>query len=186
MAKVLRWTFAHYPASARFLEIDSHGGGMLGLGTDAHSPYKTQSGLMPIQGLARALRDGSGGRPIDLVFFNACRMANAEALYEIAPVVHYAVASELPISSAAENVVVFMPMFLETLARSGKPPAEIAHELARQAMAKDEDGLSTAVAIDLVSLYVGGSGRAFLSHGYAQTRFARATGWDKVLRALGR
>jgi hypothetical protein len=289
MSKVLAWAYAAYPSEARYLEIDSHGGGVFGIGTDEASPYLTPGKAMPIQGLARALRDGSRGQPIDVVFFNACEMASIEALYEIAPSVRYAVASELPISDSAHTVISDQPLLLERLAREGLPPAQVARELARLAMGKGSEGVRTEVAIETakleplvaavarlsaallqspdrwllarvlrdtgdlwviarnleklgkspevkaaahalfrlqagatlyerssrgtaasvrstergsilgppalrtklndaggLSIYSGGSGAKFLNHGYAQTRFARATGWDKVLRAIGR
>jgi hypothetical protein len=290
MSKVLAWAYSTYPAEARYLEIESHGNGVLGIGTDENSPYgKDHTGLLPIQGLARALRDGSPGRPIDVVFFNACKMGNLESLYEIAPWVRYVVASEYLVYPDS-TVTQAQPLLFETLMRDGLAPAQVARELARlathqfvrhsqvaidtarlqplvdavaklaaavlkapssdhaaladilrqtadlwvvarnlEARAKDPqvkaaahalfrlqagatlyersskgvaaftgdgDGFHPAPpgpgpALDLrnaggLSIYAGGSGDKFLSRGYAQTRFARATGWDKVLRALGR
>jgi hypothetical protein len=301
MTQVLAWAWGSYPGEARYLEIDSHGGGVFGIGSDDQSPYRGSGGrLMPIQGLARALRDGSGGKPIDVVFFNACDMASVEALYEIAPSVRFAVASENPINGRAATVIEEQPQLFERLVRMGTPPAQLARELARQATLKNSRGVTSEVAIDTaqlaplvdqigklssallqaprseravlaraieetpggrtrdlwqlvrtlqrtaqtapvkeaartlfrlqaratlyertpgdaafvderptrsrevmapdreapgmpeapnpggLSIYAGGSGLSFLDHGYVQTRFARATGWDKVLRALGR
>jgi hypothetical protein len=283
MSKVLSWVYTTYPGEARYLEIDGHGGGIFGIGYDTNSPYAPNDGAMPIQGLARALRDGSGGKPIDVVFFNACSMATIEALYEIAPSVRYVVGSENPIRSGA-TVVLDQPLLFERLAREGVPPAQAARELARQALRKFDNSVVSEVAIDTarlaplvaqvaklsaallqgpaserdaltaavqqtstayevdlwalarnlergaqtpavkaaahalfrlqagatlyerstvmapgvanmygntgkgggMSIYGGGRGKKFLDHGYAQTRFARATGWDKVLRAAGR
>jgi hypothetical protein len=157
MTKVFRWAIQSHPADRRYLEIYSHGGGMRGVGAGEMSPYVTSYGeraTQPIQGLARVLRDGGGGKPFDMVFFTACLMANIEALYEIAPSVRYAVASEVPITGYGNGgtVVVDSPLLYEKLVREGKAPADIARELAKAVTRKDAGGVSTVVAMDLAKL----------------------------------
>jgi hypothetical protein len=154
MTKIFRWVFANYPGERRYLQIDSHGGGVFGIGTDSgENPYpRLAMPVLPIQGFARALRDGTGGKPIDVVFFNACMMANIEALYEISPSVRYAVGSELPIGGLDATIVTDMPLLFERMIRDGQPPEEIARALAKQAMKATSTGVTTAVAMNLGKL----------------------------------
>jgi hypothetical protein len=65
LTKVFRWVFANYPAERRYLHVASHGSGVFGIGTDSgESPYKNSPGkFLPIQGFARALRDGRAESP---------------------------------------------------------------------------------------------------------------------------
>jgi hypothetical protein len=152
MSKVFRWAMQSYPAEHRYLQIYSHGGAARGVGADQDSPYR--DGLMPIQGLARALRDSGDGRPYDLVYFTACLMGSIEALYEIAPSVRYAVASELPITGSAGKgtVAVGTPLLFEKLVRDGMEPKAMARTLAQRSVDKEADGVATIVAMDLSRL----------------------------------
>jgi hypothetical protein len=156
MTKVLQWAVQSYPSSYRYIDFESHGGGAFGIGTDdGENPYglsKRKLKMMPIQGLARALRDGSGGKPFDLVFFNACMMSNIEALYEIEPSVRYAVGSMRSISPYTKTTITDLPMLLEKMARSGEKPEQVARALAKAAMAKDASGIESVTAIELRKL----------------------------------
>jgi hypothetical protein len=152
MTKVFRWALQSYPADRRYLHLYSHGGAAKGVGADQNSPYR--SDLQPIQGLARVLRDSGEGKPYDLVYFTACLMANIEALYEIAPSVHYAVASEQVIwgEVGKGTVTTNAPLLFEKLMRDGVAPEAMARELAKRSIDKDSDGVATIVAMDLTKL----------------------------------
>jgi hypothetical protein len=153
MSKVFRWALQSYPAERRYLQIYSHGGAAKGVGADdSNSPYR--SALQPIQGLARVLRDSSDGKPYDVVYFTACLMASVEALYEIAPSVRYAVASELPIYAyvGKGTVPVDTPLLFEELVRQGLAPEAMARTLAKRSIDKNSDGVDTIVAMDLRKL----------------------------------
>jgi hypothetical protein len=137
-AKILRWTFGRNPSRYRYLQIDSHGIGPLGLGTDERQtdaagrplPQALAKRWMTLAELRQALRDGMGGSKLDLLFFNACMMSNVEALYEISPVVRFAVGSSDGIFADEKTVIDTVPWAFERLVREGKPPEHIAGVLA--------------------------------------------------------
>jgi hypothetical protein len=137
--KVLGWGYAHYPGQRRYLQVLAHGSAVHGLGTDqtqtntAGGEVKTPLGTMPIQGFAKALRNASPGRPIDVVLFISCMMGNVEAMYELDGAARYAVASQQEIQDRATANDV-LPRAFDRLIRLQKPPELIARSLAAQAM----------------------------------------------------
>ena len=89
----LKWGMKKYPADHYALVMWDHGAGYIGSMSD-DGPPKT---LLKNQQLAEVLEDvkkENEGKPIDVVNFNACLMAQAEVAYELKDGAKYLVGSE--------------------------------------------------------------------------------------------
>jgi hypothetical protein len=83
----LRWGMRAVPAQRYMVVVGGHGGGFLGVVTDAE-----RSRLMSADGLAQAFA-AAGARP-DVLVMNACLMAQAEVAVEMMPHARWMVAAQ--------------------------------------------------------------------------------------------
>ncbi|MBT9544366.1 MAG: hypothetical protein IV090_03175 [Candidatus Sericytochromatia bacterium] len=161
-SEVLKWSLDRYPAQYKYLQIYTHGGGLMGIGTDKVQtapsgqilPATQQQKMLTPALLNGAMRQALRGRKLDLVYFRACLMGNLEALYELTGTVDYALASE-DVSYSVENSNITMTRMFDDMAGQGVAPREIARQLAIQANAKNggkRQGYTTLAAFDLNQL----------------------------------
>ncbi|PIQ27887.1 hypothetical protein COW36_08725 [bacterium (Candidatus Blackallbacteria) CG17_big_fil_post_rev_8_21_14_2_50_48_46] len=158
-SEVLKWSLDHYPAQYKYLQIYTHGAGLMGIGTDKVQttpqgqllPASQQQKTLSPPQLNQAMRQALRGRKLDLVYFRACLMGNLEALYELEGTVNYALASE-DVSYSVENSNLTMTRSFDEMAGQGIAPREIARQLSIQALAKNGGkamGYTTLAAFDL-------------------------------------
>ena len=83
----VKWAATSYPARFRWVDVNDHGGGYMGICIDS------TSGGAPIRLPAVAAALGAAGK-IDLLTFDACDMATVEVGYELRNVARIMVASE--------------------------------------------------------------------------------------------
>lgn len=83
----IKWGFSTYPSKIKMLDIDSHGGGFLGVVRDDSS-----GNLISLPNLAKALK--STGQKIDVLNFDACLMGAIEVLYELKDVTDVMIGSQ--------------------------------------------------------------------------------------------
>jgi len=90
LAKFISWGIGRAPADHVALVLWDHGGAETGYGVD-----ETSGGPpMSISGIATALKDGLGGKKLDILGFDACLMGQIEVAHALAPYARYFVASE--------------------------------------------------------------------------------------------
>lgn len=160
LEQIVQFAFDNYQSKRRYLEIYTHGGGVLGIGTDS---YKTDLDGNRINGgriispadFGGALRTALKGRTLDAIYFRSCLMGNVEALYELRGTAKYAIASQLA-SYSTENSNITMTKMFQEMAAEDKAPEEIAKRMAIQAYAKSfqtpdgkRSGYKSIVAADL-------------------------------------
>jgi hypothetical protein len=87
LASAVKWAATSYPSHFRWVDLNDHGGGYMGICIDATS----RDSLIRLPALAQAL--GAAGK-IDLLTFDACDMATVEVGYELRNVAKVMVASE--------------------------------------------------------------------------------------------
>ncbi|MGQ9588053.1 MAG: clostripain-related cysteine peptidase [Thermoplasmata archaeon] len=93
LEKFVVWGMQNYPAEKTMLIVQDHGYGWRGVCQDETNGDV----LMPIDGLAKALKDARpqvNDRGVDLLAFDACSMATIEVVYELRGAVPYLVASQ--------------------------------------------------------------------------------------------
>lgn len=160
-SKVIEHTFDNYSGKKKYLQIYTHGGGVFGIGMDAHQTDisgKTLANeelieMMTPPKFAEALKQGLKGRKLDLIYFRACLMSNIEALYELRDIVKYALASE-DVSYSVENSNITMTKLFDDLASKDLDPKEVAYQMAIQGHGKtgSKEGYTTFSAIDISKL----------------------------------
>lgn len=89
LAQAVHWAFNGYPARFNWLNISSHGMGFAGINYD-----DTPQASMNIMGFAQAMRQGLGGKKLDVISFDACLMATVEVASELQDVSNILVGSE--------------------------------------------------------------------------------------------
>jgi hypothetical protein len=89
LSQSVSWAFNSYPARVNWLNISSHGMGFAGIGYD-DSPEAS----MNILSFAQGLRQGLGGKKLDIVSFDACLMATVEVGSELQDLSNIMVGSE--------------------------------------------------------------------------------------------
>jgi hypothetical protein len=87
LTSAVKWAATSYPSRFRWVDLNDHGGGYMGICIDATS----SNSLIRLPALAAAL--GAAGK-IDLLTFDACDMATVEVGYELRNVAKVMVASE--------------------------------------------------------------------------------------------
>ncbi|MFN8671888.1 MAG: clostripain-related cysteine peptidase [Candidatus Sericytochromatia bacterium] len=157
-SEILEWSFDNYPAKKRYLQIYTHGGGVLGIGMDAHQTNTKgeklgndeQISMITPQNFAEALRQALKGRKLELIYFRACLMSNVEALYELRDIVKYTLASE-DVSYSKENSNITMTKLLDDLVAKDLDAKDIAYQMAVQGLGKSgsKNGYTTFAAIDI-------------------------------------
>ncbi len=92
LERFVTYVLEHYPAEHTLLELCSHGGGWRGVVWDETSgnDYITMVELRDALGTITA----HAGRPIDILIFAACYMAEFSVYYNMEPYVSYVIASE--------------------------------------------------------------------------------------------
>jgi hypothetical protein len=160
LEQVVKYTFDNYASKRRYLQIYTHGAGVLGIGTDS---YKTDLDGRRINGervlspsvFAASLRTALQGRTLDAIYFRSCLSGNLESLYELRGTARYAIASQLP-SYSTENSNLTMTELFQTLAADDTAPADLVKAMAIQAHAKSgqlpngaHSGYVSIVAADL-------------------------------------
>jgi hypothetical protein len=89
LREFISWGLGKYPGKLKVLDIRSHGHGPLGIADDFHS--RSRIFLPELQG---AIKQGSGGKGVDVLTTKACLMASVEVGYQLSDSVKYLVASE--------------------------------------------------------------------------------------------
>lgn len=92
LADFIKWTKAHYPAKHYMLILNDHGNGWQGCCED-----ESHDGWLTLPKLEQGLKDGrqgSDGKPLDVVGFDACLMANVETADQLKDEARYLVGSE--------------------------------------------------------------------------------------------
>lgn len=89
LAKAVQWGFNSYPARFNWLNVSSHGMGFAGINYDDNP-----AASMNIMSFAQAVRQGLGGKKLDVVSFDACLMATVEVASELQDVSNILVGSE--------------------------------------------------------------------------------------------
>lgn len=158
--EIVKYAFDNYAGKRRYLQIYTHGGGVLGIGTDS---YKTDldgeringDRIMSPSAFGDALRTALHGRTLDAIYFRSCLSGNLESLYELRGTAKYAIASQLP-SYSTENSNITMTELFQSLAAKDTAPEDIAKQMAVQAFAKSgrtpegkHSGYVSIVAADL-------------------------------------
>jgi hypothetical protein len=85
----VKWGFGDYPGKLRWLDLNDHGAGWYGIFQD-----QTTTDPMRLAAMRQAILTGAGGKPLDLITFDACLEGSAEVNYELRDVVKTIVASE--------------------------------------------------------------------------------------------
>jgi len=89
LANALNWAYKAYPARYNWLNISSHGMGFAGIAYD-----DAPEASMNIMSFAQGVRQGMGGKKLDIVSFDACLMATVEVGSELQDVANIMVGSE--------------------------------------------------------------------------------------------
>ncbi|MBO9540682.1 hypothetical protein J7643_08835 [bacterium] len=89
LQEFVSWGFGKHPGRLKVLDIRSHGHGPLGIADDFHS--RTRIFLPELHG---AIKQGTGGKGVDVLTTKACLMASVEVGYQLSDSVGYLVASE--------------------------------------------------------------------------------------------
>lgn len=116
VSRFLEYIVKVYPESRLILIIWDHGAAWEGCGRDSNYEGSTMSP----EDLKEALQ--SLGKPVDLIGFDACFMANLEYLRVIAPYGKYAIASE---ETEPEHGWDYIPLISSLKENPGIPPEEL-------------------------------------------------------------
>ena len=90
------WGVERFPARNTMLVVWDHGTGGYGVGGDEHLAHRTHGVTMSINAMATAVGNGlsrAGGRPFDIIDFDACMMASYETAVSLAPYADYLLAA---------------------------------------------------------------------------------------------
>lgn len=138
----IQWGFGRYPSKLRWLDVNNHGAGYAGIAQDDRHGTR-----LSLPQLGRAVREGAGDRPLDVISFDACLMASAEVAFELKGSARVMVASEDLSYALGMNYDKTLKAIAE------KPPASpeaLARALVLRAERKGEmKALYTISAIDL-------------------------------------
>lgn len=147
LQEFISWGFGKYPGRLKVLDIRSHGHGPLGIADDFHS--RTRIFLPELHG---AIKQGSGGKGVDVLTTKACLMASVEVGYQLSDSVKYLVASEDGMLTRSGSDSLFYRN-LDVLAKS---PAITARDFATayvtKGMALQQPELRTATTYSAVDL----------------------------------
>ncbi|MBC7542442.1 MAG: hypothetical protein H7338_06900, partial [Candidatus Sericytochromatia bacterium] len=120
----LNWALTTYPAKFTALDFFAHGGGYLGLGTDATQVGPTKRSVLPLGDFGTALRQGLKGRKLDLINLLSCQMGNVETAYELRDLADVLIASEDNISAGDASTIAFTAELNRQL-RTPQPDARV-------------------------------------------------------------
>lgn len=84
----IQWAYKTYPSRQRALIMWDHGGQWDGgFGGDEHGPglQDGETGVLTPEAFTQALKNGLGGKPLDLLAFDTCLMGGAELMAQFAP-----------------------------------------------------------------------------------------------------
>lgn len=142
LSQSMKWAFGKYPSAFRWLDINNHGGGYYGIAQDDRG-----GGIMRLPQLRSALLDGSGGRKLDLLTFDACLMSSLEVAHELRDTAAVMVGSEDSSYALGMNY----PASLATMTRERTPEAlELSRGLVLRALRLgSQKALFTVSAIDM-------------------------------------
>ena len=92
LADFIKWTKANYPANHYMLVLNDHGNGWQGTCEDeSHDGWLT---LPKLEESLKEAREATDGKPLDVVGFDACLMANVETADQLKDETKYLVGSE--------------------------------------------------------------------------------------------
>lgn len=137
LAEFLEWGMRRFPSRHYALVISSHGQGAEGVIED-----ERKGSVMPLSQFAQALR--AAGRPLDLLFFDACRMQTVEVASELRGQAEVVVGSMDRIGNQGYDPAVF----LAEVARS-PDPRSLAQALVRHTEPRQLEMFSSLSAVDL-------------------------------------
>jgi hypothetical protein len=107
IAAAMSWAYDRYPATFKALDFFAHGGGYLGLGTDATQVGATKISVLPLSEFSAGLRAGLKGRKLDLINLLSCQMGDVETAYELRDIADVLIASEDNISAGDDSTIHF-------------------------------------------------------------------------------
>lgn len=107
IAGTMAWAYDRYPATFKALDFFAHGGGYLGLGTDATQVGQDRISVLPLADFSAGLRAGLRGRKLDVINLLSCQMGNVETAYELRDVADVLIASEDNISAGDGSTIAF-------------------------------------------------------------------------------
>jgi hypothetical protein len=107
IAATMAWAYDRYPAKFKALDFFAHGGGYLGLGTDATQVGPAKISVLPLADFSAGLRSGLKGRKLDLINLLSCQMGDVETAYELRDVADVLIASEDNISAGDGSTIEF-------------------------------------------------------------------------------
>jgi hypothetical protein len=107
IATTMAWAYDRYPSNFKALDFFAHGGGYLGLGTDATQVGTEKISVLPLAEFSAGLRTGLKGRKLDLINLLSCQMGNVEAAYELRDVAGVLIASEDNVSAGDGSTIDF-------------------------------------------------------------------------------
>jgi hypothetical protein len=153
IAATMAWAYDRYPAKFKALDFFAHGGGYLGLGTDATQVGDKKISVLPLADFSAGLRAGLKGRKLDLINLLSCQMGDVETAYELRDIADVLIASEDNIKAGDGSTIDFTAELNRQL-RLGQPDARtIGKNMAIFAEAKKMGSDYWAVsAIDLARM----------------------------------
>jgi hypothetical protein len=122
LKQAVAWAKSDYPSQLLWIDDNDHGAGWHGINQDA-----ANNTYMKLPAYAQAIKDGNGGKPVDLLTHDACLMASAEASYELKDSAKVIVASE-------DETFPLGMHYDQTLADLSKNPTTDPVELAKRVM----------------------------------------------------
>jgi hypothetical protein len=151
LAETLAWAYTRYPGRFKAFSYLGHGGGYMGIATDAHpATGEVAPQMMGLSDFGRGMRAGLKGRKLDWVHLHACLMANVEAAVELEGVAEVLTASE-DVVGAHQTGTEKPTEILNTILQGERLDARsMGREMVIQLNPKaDPYGYATAVAVDL-------------------------------------
>ena len=151
LADFIKWTKTNYPAKHYMLVMNDHGNGWEGCcASDKHNGWFT---LPQLEDGLKAGADATDGKPLDIVGFDCCLMANVENLDQIGKQAKFLVGSEEteggPGWSYNQVLTGDLLKSLQTTQRDGKELSaqDLATRIVKSAHGHDHD-LPTMSAVD--------------------------------------
>lgn len=123
LQQAVNWGFTSYPSQTRWLDINDHGAGWGGICLD-----NTSNSHIALPDLPKAILAGNGGKPVDLLTYDACLMSDIEATYEMRN------AAKVIVGSEDETLALGMN-YDQVLAGLDKQPTTDPVELAKRVVA---------------------------------------------------
>ncbi|HEY9722731.1 MAG TPA: clostripain-related cysteine peptidase [Oscillatoriaceae cyanobacterium] len=145
LQQAVNWGFTNYPSQVHWLDINDHGAGWGGICLD-----NTADTHIALPDLPKAVLAGNGGKPVDLLTYDACLMSDIEATYEMRN------AAKVIVGSEDETLALGMN-YDQVLAGLDKQPttdpAEIAKRVVNTAQMSGADPIADNTVTNGMAIY---------------------------------